>query len=201
MINYNMKKILNYFFRGLLYTVPLVIVLFVIYKLFLAIGSLVENSGIKVNPIIDPLLGILAFFVVIVLIGILGNTIILKPLFMALEAILEKAPVINIIYTSVKDLTGALFGGKKKYNKPVMVKISHDSNLQKLGFVTRENLSELGIESGLVAVYFPHSFNFSGNLFLVAKENIKPIKAPSSEVMKLIVSGGVAGFVKDGELN
>jgi uncharacterized membrane protein len=192
-----MKRIFNYFLRGLLYTVPLAIVLFVIYKLFIMVGALVENSGIKVNPVIDPLIGILAFFAVVVVIGILGNTIILKPLFIGLEAILEKAPVINIIYTSVKDLTGALFGGKKKYNRPVMVKISGDSNLYKLGFITRENLHEIGIDEGLVAVYFPHSFNFSGNLFLVAKENIKPLKVPSSEMMKLIVSGGVAGFIKD----
>ena len=33
-----------------------------------------------------------------------------------------------------------------------------------------------------------------GNLFVVEKKYITPINAPSSEVMKLIVSGGVAEF-------
>ena len=43
-----------------------------------------------------------------------------------------------------------------------------------------------------VAVYLPHSYAFSGNLFIVDKENITPLNASSAEVMKFIVSGGVA---------
>ena len=43
-------------------------------------------------------------------------------------------------------------------------------------------------------MYIPHSYNFSGNLYVVEKKYITPIDASSSEVMKLIVSGGVAEF-------
>jgi uncharacterized membrane protein len=46
----------------------------------------------------------------------------------------------------------------------------------------------------LAAVYFPHSYNFSGELYLVPKERVRYLKLSPSEVMKFIVSGGVTRF-------
>jgi uncharacterized membrane protein len=43
-----------------------------------------------------------------------------------------------------------------------------------------------------VAVYLPHSYAFSGNLFIVPAENITPVNVKSADFMKFIVSGGVA---------
>ena len=47
------------------------------------------------------------------------------------------------------------------------------------------------ITKGKVLVYMPHSYAISGQLFVVEKKNITKIDKPSSEVMKLIISGGV----------
>ena len=47
-----------------------------------------------------------------------------------------------------------------------------------------------------VAVYFPHSYNFSGELFIVPRTQIKVLDLPASEVMKFVVSGGVSGLNK-----
>ena len=51
-------------------------------------------------------------------------------------------------------------------------------------------------EKDKVAVYFPHSYNFSGELFIVPKANIKPVDINSSDVMKFIVSAGLTGWEK-----
>jgi uncharacterized membrane protein len=49
-------------------------------------------------------------------------------------------------------------------------------------------------------VYCPHSYNFSGNLFLVPRENITPLpEFKSSDAMKFIVSGGVTDMISSGE--
>ena len=75
-----------------------------------------------------------------------------------------------------------------------MVKVNLNSDLEKLGFITvKDNLESLN-EKDKVAVYFPHSYNFSGELFIVPKENIRPIDKKSSDVMKFIVSAGLAGW-------
>ena len=76
-----------------------------------------------------------------------------------------------------------------------MVKVNLNSDLEKLGFITEENLELLG-EKDKVAVYFPHSYNFSGELFIVPRANIKPVDINSSEVMKFIVSAGLTGWEK-----
>jgi uncharacterized membrane protein len=99
------------------------------------------------------------------------------------------------VYTAFNDLFKAFVGKEKKFSQPVLVKVNLHSDLEKLGFITEDNLEMLG-ESSKVAVYFPHSYNFSGELFIVPKENIKPINLNSSEVMKFVVSAGLTGWDK-----
>jgi len=60
-----------------------------------------------------------------------------------------------------------------------------------LGFITQEDLSELKIAEGNMAVYVPLSYSFSGNLLIVPVDHITRVEASSTEVMKFIVSGGV----------
>ncbi len=113
-----------------------------------------------------------------------------KPLFEMVEEWLMTIPLVSIIYSSIKDLMSAFVGDKKKFNTPIIVKLS--DNVFRLGFMTQDDLTVLG-EAGLVAVYFPHSYNFSGNSYLVPRENVRILKnVNSTEVMKFIVSGGVS---------
>jgi len=62
--------------------------------------------------------------VVITLIGIIGSTIIAKPILAYYNRLLEKIPIIKIVYTSIKDLMSAFVGQKKKFTEAVLVKIS-----------------------------------------------------------------------------
>jgi uncharacterized membrane protein len=106
---------------------------------------------------------------------------------------MNKIPFIKLIYSSIKDLIGAFVGDKRKFNKPVLVTINKENTLHQIGFVTQEDLSDLGLYD-MVAVYFPHSYAFSGNHFLVPKTSIKPLNISGPVAMKFIVSGGVSGF-------
>jgi len=99
-----------------------------------------------------------------------------------------------VIYSSIRDLLSAFVGKEKKFNNPVLVKVNHLSNLEKLGFLTQDDLSHLGVEGKKVAVYFPHSYNFSGELFIVPIEHVRPVDITSVEHMKFIVSGGASGL-------
>lgn len=180
------KRILTYFFRGLLFVVPIALTVYVI------VLTLQFLDGIL--PIPFPGLGIVIILVFITFIGFLASIFITRPLFEIFERWVFKIPLINILYTSIKDLMSAFVGDKKKFNTPVIVKISAD--ISRLGFITQEDLSMLD-EPEMVAIYFPHSYNFSGNLFLVPRENVRILKhLKSAEVMKFIVSGGVSQLQK-----
>lgn len=67
-------------------------------------------------------------------------------------------------------------------------------DLEMIGFVTDEDLSELGDSAelkGKVAVYFPMSYSFAGHMMIVPKSNIQPVDRNAVDIMKYIVSGGV----------
>jgi uncharacterized membrane protein len=94
----------------------------------------------------------------------------------------------------LKDLFSGFVGEKRKFNQPVLVKVNAVSELEKLGFLTQEDVSNIGVEGNKAAVYFPHSYNFSGELFIVPCEHITKIEGSPSEIMKFIVSGGVTTY-------
>jgi uncharacterized membrane protein len=82
----------------------------------------------------------------------------------------------------------AFVGEKKKFSKPVIVEFTE--GVYKPGFITQDDLFEINL-TGLVGVYFPHSYAFSGNLFFIDKAKIKPYDGNPTDFMKFIVSGGV----------
>jgi uncharacterized membrane protein len=91
----------------------------------------------------------------------------------------------------VTDLLGAFVGQKKSFNRPVLVKLSKENDIEVIGFITDDDLHELGNIRNKVGVYLPMSYSFAGHLVIVPVENVKPIDKSSVDVMKYIVSGGV----------
>jgi len=45
-----------------------------------------------------------------------------------------------------------------------------------------------------VAVYFPYSYSFAGQVVVVPADRVTPIKKNAAEVMKFVISGGVSGL-------
>ncbi len=191
-----MKRLIRYLLQGILYTVPLFITIWVIAQIIFSVGSAVEKIGISIHPAIDPLIGIIAVSVFLILLGALGSSLLFYPLFNRFEVLIEKAPLVKIIYTSVKDLLSAFVGQKKKFNKPVIVTLNLQPEIERLGYITRKSLEDLHIKEGKVAVYLPLSYSLSGDLIIVSKEYVRPIEVNSTELMKFIVSGGVTDIEK-----
>jgi uncharacterized membrane protein len=189
-----MKKIGRYFIQGLIYITPLGVTAYIVYLIFTFVDRFLENYIDPILPVDIPGINLLAVILLIFLVGLIGQTIIARPIKLLASELLGKAPLINWIYSAIRDLLSAFVGKEKKFSNPVMVKVNHISNLEKLGFLTQEDLSNLGVTGEKVAVYFPHSYNFSGELFIVPIEHVRPIDVSSADIMKFIVSGGASGF-------
>ena len=190
-----MKKLVNYLLQGLLYIAPLGITAYIIYGVFTFMDGLLQEYLFKFFDIKIPGLGVLTLIIFLIFIGFLGRTFIAQPIKLLFRNIIDRIPLLKFIYGAFNDLFSAFVGKEKKFSKPVLVKVNLNSDLEKLGFITEENLELLG-EKDKVAVYFPHSYNFSGELFIVPRANIKPVDINSSEVMKFIVSAGLTGWEK-----
>lgn len=180
------RQLINYFFRGLLFVSPIVITVYTIVYLIRWLDGLI--------PGLFPGLGLLIILSTVTMVGLISSIFLFNPVMDFIESIFSRTPFAKVIYNSIKDLFKAFSGNKKSFTQPVMVTFFKDTGIQKLGFITKEDLAEIGIQ-GMSAVYFPHSYNFSGNLYLVPKENITVLSSfEATEALKFIVSGGITGI-------
>lgn len=190
-----MRTLFNHFLRGLIFVFPLGATIYIIVASIGWANETFNQVFINLFNINFPGLGIVVVFLVITFIGMLVSTTFLKPVYRFFDRTIARMPLVKIIYTSLKELTEAFVGEKRKFNKPVMVDVS-DSGLKKLGFITREDLSDFHLKD-LVAVYCPHSYNFSGNLFLAPRDKIQPLNIKATDVMKFTVSAGITQINTD----
>jgi uncharacterized membrane protein len=193
-----MKKLLAYFVRGCLVLAPLALTLYIAWLVFATID--------QVLPIGVPGLGFVLTVALITVVGFLTSNVIGKAALDQTEKLFTRVPLVKLLYTSIRDLINAFVGDKKRFDKPVAVALLPGSGAMALGFVTRQSLHYLEAHGGAayqsrasslsthVAVYFPQSYNFAGNLLLVPRESVLPLELPSADVMAFIVSGGVSGF-------
>lgn len=190
------KVLINYFFRGVLVVVPIGASIFLILWLFTSIDKTLNLSDLILTdpktgkPIYIPGLGILTIIIVIMLAGVIVTNLITAPIYNWFSRLFHRLPLFNFVYTSVKDLTEAFVGDEKKFNEPVLVTMD-EFGLKRIGFVTHKDLNILGLPDD-VAVYFPFSYSFAGQLVILPATCIKAIDKPASDMMKFVVSGGVS---------
>jgi uncharacterized membrane protein len=187
------RQLINYFLRGLLFVAPVFFTVYALYVILHWADNLIHDSF----PELFPGVGLLILLVFITIVGLLTKLFVFDWVMNALEHVFNQSPVTKVIYSSLRDLFSAFVGDKKKmFSQPVMVMLFKEAGVQKLGFITKQDLEVIGVK-GMSAVYFPHSYNFSGNLYLVPKENITVLhNFPAADAMKFIVSGGVTDIDK-----
>lgn len=183
-----MKQIANYFFRGLLFILPLFATFYVVIVLINWTDDTLNTLLYSWLPFQIPGLGIITALLLIVLLGMAVSWAFSKPVFAYFESIIARTPLIKIIYTAFKDFTEAFVGNKKKFNRPVL--ITFVDGVDRIGFITEDHLSMIGVENR-IAVYCPHSYNFSGNLFLVDPKRLTLLNVNSADAMKFAVSAGI----------
>lgn len=194
-MNKILKTLFNYLVRGALVILPIAAALFFIYWAVSKVDSALNLSNViwvdqTGKPVYIPGLGILTVIVILIVVGIIVTNFVTEPIKKWFGRWFKRLPVFNVIYTSFKDLTEAFVGDDKKFSEPVVVEIN-ESGLKQIGFLTQKDLSKIGY-SGDVAVYFPLSYSFAGQLCIVNSNKVKALNMSASEAMKFIVSGGVS---------
>ncbi len=190
-----MRKIatylLRYFFQGIIIVSPVAVTIWAAYSVF----DIIDTS--TRIPSLPRGVGFVIVISSLILIGWLGSTFFMwKLLINFFDNILERTPFLKFIYSSVKDVVESFMGDKKKFTKPVLVKIRTNPEIFQIGFITQKDLSKLGF-TDKVAVYLPHSYAVSGVLVIVDNENVSMLDMNPSDAMKMAVSGGMTGYDDD----
>lgn len=181
--------LLRYFLQGLIIISPIAITAWAAYSIFDFIDTKI--------PSMPRGLGFVIIIISLVIIGWLGSTFLIwKVLIDFFDNILERTPFLKFIYTSVKDVVESFMGDKKKFTKPVLVKVRIQPEIFQIGFITQKDLHNINLP-GKVAVYLPHSYAVSGLVYIVDAASVQPLSMNPADAMKMAVSGGIAGYDDD----
>lgn len=196
-MNKTLRLLFSYLVKGILVVVPLAGALFVIVWAVSSIDSALNLSSWfwqdeNGRPLYVPGLGILTVVIALILVGLIFTTVVTEPISNWINNLLNRIPLFNTLYSSIKDFTEAFMGDSKKFNEPVLVLIN-ETGLKKIGFLTQKDLSAIGLEEEVI-VYFPYAYSVAGQIAVVKAANVTALNISSTDAMKLVVSGGVSGL-------
>ncbi|MED3991977.1 DUF502 domain-containing protein [Priestia aryabhattai] len=188
-----MKAIIKSFINGLLTIVPIILVIYILVRVFNFLDSILGNvlkPYMKQDYI--PGIGISATLVLITFLGWLSTRFFAGKIINLIDRLLEKIPLVKTLYSVIKDTFQSFLGEKKSFSKVALVPMPGTS-MKVIGFVTSEEVEEV-IHSlkDHVAVYVPQTFQVAGFTFLIPKEEIEWLDIKPEEAMKFVLSGGVS---------
>lgn len=197
------KRLLQYFFQGIIIIAPIGITLYVVVWLFNMIDNILPDLLRSIFPKLMtepngslrtiPGVGFLLVIILVSLIGWVSSSFIVSRIVDVLDKVLERTPGIKYIYSSVKDFLEAFGGNRKKFDKPVLVNVD-GVDVWRIGFITQNDLSIFELAEH-VSVYVPLSYALTGVVYFVPKSKVRIIQnINSGEAMKFVISGGVTNL-------
>jgi len=192
-----MKSLGRWFVRGIVVLVPLALTGYVLVTFFLWVDRLVFERVDQFFKVKVTGLGFALAVVFTTMVGWCASHLLGRWFERVADWLLGRIPLVNSIYGTAKDILQALGGEKKTFERPVVVTLTPGGSAKVLGFVTRENLSEIGLP-GDVAVLLQQSLNFAGNIVIFPREQVRPLPVEPGKFMTFVMSGGLTGDLGPG---
>ena len=187
-----MDKLRRVFLTGLLVLVPISVSVWILFSLTQwlesILGPLFKNV-LKESYV--PGLGIISLLLILLLVGYAAGNLIGNRFMRYLSGLLEKLPVFNKIYLTVKGISDSVFSAQhqKFFEAVVMVPFPHPG-CQAIAFVTAVPEE---LDQDQVGVFVPTVPNISTGFYLIyPKKDVKVLDMPVPEGIKLVLSIGIS---------
>jgi uncharacterized membrane protein len=194
------QKLKTYFATGLLVVGPIGLTVVVVRSVINWMDTLLYQVlppalhpdrllGYKI-----PGLGIVASFLLILLVGVLTANVIGRFLVALFERFMHRIPLIKSIYTLFKQMAQTTFGRDRKGFRQVVLIEYPRRSIWTIGFVTGGTVGEIQriSDQKMVNVFIPTTPNpTSGFYLLVPEQDMVPLGMTVDEAFKLIISGGM----------
>jgi len=191
------RKFRSALVRGLVVVLPIGFTVWLLWWIGSTTESLLRQLIVLVVPAeyYMPGMGIAAALLLLLAAGTLFNALLVQSALAAWERFLDRIPVVKTIYGATRDFVKLLpTGGKRRDLRRVV--LARFGEARVIGFVTQDDASELGIVDageGLVAVYFPMSYQIGGYTALLPRARIEPLEIPVETAMRMVLTGGISG--------
>lgn len=177
------------FITGLFLLLPITISVWVLVKIFLWADSILGNVIYEYLGVRIPGLGIVATILIVYLIGVLSGRVIGNSITRKIEKILEKTPVLKVIYKPLKNIFSKFTDDGKSSFKQVVLVDFPDSKGKSIGFITNDHIALDG--SDKVCVFVPTSPNPTmGFLMLYDRADVTAVDVPVEEGLGMVLSIG-----------
>ena len=192
-----MKK---YFITGLLIWIPLVITIWVLklvvdvldqsLRLLPAAWQTENWLGVHI-----PGLGAILTIVIVFVTGVFATNFFGAQLVELWHEILHRIPVVNSIYSSVKQISDTLFSSSgQAFRKALLVQWPREG-MWTIAFLTGRPGGDVAnhLQGDYIAVYVPTTPNPTGGYFIiVARKDVIELEMSVDQALKYIISMGVA---------
>ena len=183
-----LKRLSQYFFRGLITFLPLAIT---VYVLVLFVTWTERTAMAMLRPVTGdfylPGLGIALGAVLILALGLLVSLPATKRLLSYVELPFTNLPVVKSIYSSLKSFADYFSPHKDTPQQAVVVLRMPGNEMSIVGLVTRQNMQGLPpelAELDQVAVYLPMGYMIGGYTVFVPRTWVTPIEMSVEEAMR-----------------
>jgi uncharacterized membrane protein len=183
-----MRRVYQYFFRGLITALPLGLTVYLLYLFF----SWSEKLAMQlIRPFIGqfyvPGMGLLLGTVSIFLLGVAVSKPFAAKLLSLVELPFTNLPVVKNIYSSLKSFADYFSPQAKKPAQQVVVLRVPGQELELMGLVTRQSVD--GLPAGFmggdrVAVYLPMGYMIGGYTVFVPRDWVRPISMSVEAAMR-----------------
>ena len=176
-------------FAGLATLLPLYFTFIVVKFLFISLeetsGPLLKKLGFNI-----PGLGIILTIILIYILGLLVTNFLGRRIFNLGEKVVKKVPVVNIIYSTLKQITDTFTKGSKDTFKGAIYIQYPRRGLWTMAFISGESISKDGI--AYYHVFVPTTPNPTSGFFLLVPQSDSVKTGMSVEDgLKTIISGGL----------
>ena len=192
------KQLRTYLITGMVALAPVVITLYILWKLFFTIDNWLSGLYARVpwltidgQPV--PGLGFASVLLLILLTGVVAHNILGKHLLLAVEQQLLRVPVVRSLYNATKQMSQALVGNQRALFRQVVLVPFPTPGTYAIAFVTAEAAPEIRrkVDEDTVSVFVPTTPNpTSGYLLTVHTSDLIGLDMTVEEAVKLVISGG-----------
>lgn len=189
-----MNRLKRYLLTGLVVLLPVVLTTYVLLAIFRFSDRILGRFIEGLIGFYIPGIGLVLSLVIVLLTGFLTTVLLGRRIFVVIENMFLKFPLVRQIYPSAKQIINFLFSKDRlQFRKVVLVEYPR-KGIWSMGFITNETVQEVKTKTGqdLLNVFIPSSPGpFTGYFMFVPKQEIIFLDMTIEEGLKLIISGGV----------
>jgi uncharacterized membrane protein len=197
-------RLRNYFLTGVVITGPIVLTLYIIWRVFTIVDSRVRplfpHAYLPESklPFALPGVGLICAFLAVTLVGALVAHLFGRSLFSAGEMMLMRVPIVRNVYRGLQDVFSSAIAAAG--HNPIAQKVAlvqfPSEGIWSLAFITGDAAAAIKAPfpgDNLISIFIPHGLvPPSGITCFVRRKDLIPIRMRVEDAAKIIFSAGMA---------